>query len=369
MDLRSKNISKEQFDKLYTFIKQRRLGYQPFIFSDQLETGEGDNFVGYRLKQESPGKNFFWEGCLEDIKYLMAENRENFQKNNNLMRLTYESFLTDITSTLGDISDLSFAEVGCNTGYFLHGLSLRGAKRCMGFDFTLNHDIFDFFNQLLGSRSEFYFAEWDSLNHKLQYNSLPEVDFTLSSSVLGHVADPLYHLAYLCDRSRKGIFVWAPVIRDESGFVIDYGKPSTFRNSLDWPLSFDYWVQLSIPIMEEALKQAGFREIYPVELPKDLPPEWKKFHERNAGFIALRTENIKTALSDGTNRRHPPNEMPLVVEGPHDHNIVAYLNRFYAIPFSLGPINLIMQEDRNRTEIFSSTSLDEVKRFIENNKD
>ena len=44
----------------------------------------------------------------------------------------------------GAISSLDFAEIGCNTGYFLHSLALKGAKHCIGYDFTNNENVIVF---------------------------------------------------------------------------------------------------------------------------------------------------------------------------------------------------------------------------------
>ncbi|HEX6296941.1 MAG TPA: hypothetical protein VFZ74_10215 [Burkholderiales bacterium] len=45
MDLRERNILPEQIVELHDFIVRRKLAYQPFIFREDLETGEGLNFV------------------------------------------------------------------------------------------------------------------------------------------------------------------------------------------------------------------------------------------------------------------------------------------------------------------------------------
>src|SRR5262249_46520551 len=145
----------------------------------------------------------------------------------------------------GNLCSWSFAEVGCNTGYFLYGLALRGARRCVGLDYTPNADVFAWFNEALGTRCEFRFAEWDSLRHRLNYAALPRVDVGLSIGVTCHLADPLHHLAYLCDHSRRAVFVWCPVTRDD-GLTVTFGEPNRYPESLAWPLSFDNDVRPSV---------------------------------------------------------------------------------------------------------------------------
>lgn len=44
MDLRNKELTPEQIEEAKKFIIQGKLAYQPFIFTDTLETGAGQKF-------------------------------------------------------------------------------------------------------------------------------------------------------------------------------------------------------------------------------------------------------------------------------------------------------------------------------------
>lgn len=313
MDFRDRKLTPQDLAQLHEFIIDRRLGYQPFIFTDTLEVGEGLKF----LDGENAGREAYWQDAdprAADI-VVKDEDRAHFRECNSGLRVIYEHFINTLVSQLGgDISKLSFAEVGCNTGYFLHGLATRGAARTIGFDFTLNDEVFQWFNRVLGTKTEFHWAEWDSLNHKLQYAEVPEVDVSLSVAVTCHLADPLHHLAYLCDRSRRAVFVWVPVNSDPD-LSLSFGQPGKYPNSLDFPICFDNEVRLSVPLLRLTLEEAGFGDIREVEAPP-LSAEWRNWYGSQMGYIAFRTSAKKTALAPtggGKARRDMPGNHPDLV--------------------------------------------------------
>jgi SAM-dependent methyltransferase len=304
MDLRHKNLTVQSLRDIHRFIIQRKLAYQPFIFTDTLEVGEGLKFHD----GETSAGNVYWENADPRVRDLLVTEPIRFRDANQQLRIIYEHFLDTLVVQLGgDISQLTFAEIGCNTGYLLHGLAIRGAKRCLGYDFTNNVEVFAWFDKVLGISNEFYFAEWDSLTHCLRYAELPEVDVILSVAVTCHLADPVQHLAYLCDHARKAVFLWAPV-NDQSDLTISFGSPSKYPNALDWPLSFDNDVRLSIPLVRLCMTQSGFEDIFEVQ-PPVLPQRWREWYFFQRGYVAFRTKPIKTALGGGKRVRTLPSDV------------------------------------------------------------
>lgn len=312
MDLRERDLSAEDLAQLQRFIIDRKLAYQPFIFRRDLEVGEGWRFHD----GEEAGGTVYWPGGDPEVSdlFVKEEDLASFRRHNAELRRIYDYFLDTLTSQLGDISGLSFAEVGCNTGYFLHGLALRGAARTIGYDFTNNSKLFEWFNRVLGTRSEFHWAEWDSLGHKLQYAEVPEVDVALSVAVTCHLSDPLHHIAYLCDRSRKAVFLWCPVSAHED-LSISYGRPAKYLNSLSFPVCFDNEVCPSVPLLRLALEESGFGDIREVEPPAGLSPRWLEWYGSQKGYVAFRTGDKKTALSGAKARRPLPGDYPEALNG------------------------------------------------------
>lgn len=319
MDLRDRNLSPQDISQIHHFIIQRKLCYQPFIFSDDLEVGEGLKFHD----GEFAGGEVYWKGADPGAASLVKdEELAHFRECNATLRKIYEHFLDSLTSQLGDISRMSFAEVGCNTGYFLHGLALRGAARTVGFDFTINDEVFAWFNRVLGTNSEFHWAEWDSLNHRLQYAEMPEVDVALSVAVTCHLSDALHHIAYLCDRARKAVFFWSPV-SEHGDLSLSFGDPAKYPNSLNFPVCFDNEVRPSVPLLRLALEKSGFADIRELEPPPDLSPPWLDWYRQQKGYIAFRTGDRKSALSGVKARRDLPLDHPEAVGGGGANSLVS----------------------------------------------
>ncbi len=309
MDLRDRNLTEKDISRIHDFILLRKLCYQPFIFRDDLEVGEGMEFHD----GEFSGGEVYWKGADPRAASLVKDEAlAHFRECNAALRKIYEHFLDSLTSQLGDISRMSFAEVGCNSGYFLYGLGLRGAARTIGFDFTLYEEVFGWFNRVLGTGAEFRWAEWDSLHHELRYAEMPEVDVALSVAVTCHLPDALYHLAYLCDRSRKAVFFWSPV-NERADLSLSFGEPAKYQNSLNFPICFDNDVRPSVPLLRLALEQSGFADIREVEPPPGLSPQWLEWYRNQKGYIAFRTDDRKTALSGVKARRDLPEDHPEVV--------------------------------------------------------
>ena len=299
MDLRDRNLSPKQIAGLHDFIVERKLGYQPFIFSDDLETGEGFKFVN-----RGAGGNIHWKNADLRVEDLLTADAEAFRRENAVLRSIYDDFIGHIDSKIG-IGGLSFAEAGCNTGYFLYRLALKGARRCIGYDFTKNARVFAWFNAALGTACEFHLAEWDSFRHRFRYAGMPKVDVALSVAVTCHLADPLHHLTYLCERASKAVFFWCPINRDD-GLSLTFGTPARFPNALAWPLGFDNEVRFSVPLLKLTLEQCGFEIVHEIAPPAALPEQWKTWHRWQRGYIALRRTSPRTAYFGGRIRRLVP---------------------------------------------------------------
>jgi hypothetical protein len=289
MDLRGKNLTPEQIQRAEEFVRYHLLWYQPFIFADDFETGEGMNFHDrytdnvcsiYRPGIEAPNDPTHFREC------------------NQLLRELYEQLTDSLVHQLGNISKLSFAEFGCNSGYFMYALSLRGAKQTIGFDFAPNQDLFEFLNSILGTNSEFRWAEWDSLHHTVRHAEFEKVDVTMSLAVTPHILDPVQHLCYLCDRARKAVFFWIP-INEKDDLSVTFSDPHYHQDpNLDFPVNINSGVQLSRPLLRKILIESGFEDIREVK-PTSISPQWDRFVVQHAAHVAFRTRDFVTAISGG----------------------------------------------------------------------
>jgi hypothetical protein len=304
VDLRKVKWLPSDLELVKNAIVERRLLYQPFRFTDDLEVGEGQNF--YDLYMSPKKANFIWNDAPGDIATLKADNPVHFRSCNSGYRALYDGFLDFVAAQYGgDLSRLSFGEIGCNTGYFMHGASLRGARDAYGFDFTPNYDLTALLNRRLGTNVNFEFAEWNSLHHRLDHAAMPEVDVVMTMAVLCHMADPMYHLAYLCDHARDSILIWTPTndfIENscpmphwKSDLVLSFGSPRRHPNALNWPVGFDFNMRLSIALLKLCLEEAGFSEIVEVPCPV-AEGRWTSVYSRFRALFARRTSDKKSAL-------------------------------------------------------------------------
>ena len=312
MDLRQRHLTAAQLDDVKMFIRQRKLAYQPFEFSDTLQVGEGQRFRDGEFADRCG--TVLWESHPAEVADLITKDPAAFREANRELRRIYDGIVDFIVRNAGDdVTNLSFAEFGCNTGYFLHSLAARGARKTTGYDFTENSAVFRWFNEVLGipaGRNEFRFAEWDSLNHRVRHATFDEADVCMSIAVTCHLADPLHHLAFLCSKARRAVFFWCPVnFKDNDGLSISFGTPGKYPNSLSFPIDIDNDVRLSPALIRLTLERCGFGKLR-VEIehfPPSVPGSMAGLKSQ-LGFVALRTSSPATVYTNGRTRRKIPSD-------------------------------------------------------------
>src|SRR5712691_11392980 len=120
MDLRSQIRSSDQLAAAKRLGTAGLLCYQPFIFDESYEVGVGweftkGEFAGLIYWPDPPAEHI----GSESFRRLLVSPDEvaQFRAANQRLRTTYEGFVDAICARLGDISSLSFLDVGCNSGY------------------------------------------------------------------------------------------------------------------------------------------------------------------------------------------------------------------------------------------------------------
>jgi hypothetical protein len=269
VDLRHIRIAAEDLAAMQDMIVNGRVSYQPFIFSDDLEVGEGWAFATGTSNAWPPRKGvIYWPDHPPSLAPLAVpeETRALFRAANAGLRDWYEDNVRLIAGLVDDTSTHDFLELGCNTGYLIHRLSILGVRRAIGVDSGDFGDVFEWFNRVTGAASEFVHAAWDSTHHHIVDKELPEVDVAISVSVTCHVADPLHMLAYLCQRARKAVFFMVPLSGKDDVSLTFRHPPNYFQSHLRWPSSFDSEILPSAKLIEMGLRQCGFADI---ERPKE----------------------------------------------------------------------------------------------------
>lgn len=299
MDLRPFIKTQQQLQAGIALIRSSHLFYQPFVLADDVEVGEGQN-----LHDE-------YEGALSlhdlnvyapnyDIgKRRQPSDRDWFRKCNAEYRSIYEHIADEICRLGGqNIAELTVGEIGCNTGLTLFNLALRGAKECHGYDWNDMLPVFEWLNGLLGTQVHFHRGNYNNLSHRFNELEVGEVDIMVNTVFTNHQCDPLQFLCYLCDRARKGVFLWALVDPGIDEPCILYPAPPAHHqimpNDRPFPLYFYNGVALSEPLLLLALERLGFGEV--VHLPKlPLAGGWQRFQEGFRMYYAKRTSEVRSA--------------------------------------------------------------------------
>src|SRR5579872_64986 len=122
MDLRKYRLSEADLQ-----LASRCLHYQPFILSDDLQTGVAHSW----LYGEEGGKRSCGAEWLCDRRRVSPTYWNQFSDANARLRAMYEDW-TDVLASR--FSGGSVVDVGCNTGYFPIRLQQKGMKECAGYD-------------------------------------------------------------------------------------------------------------------------------------------------------------------------------------------------------------------------------------------
>jgi SAM-dependent methyltransferase len=297
MDLRPYIKNQSQVNKGIELIKSNELFYQPFIITDNLEVGEGQNFCDhYKDVKTVFDLNVYAEGIDFDDRKL-APNKEYFRECNEQYRYMYDYVATTIKSLLGDdISNTSFAEIGCNTGLNLFNLAKMGAKSCAGYDWNNLTATFNWLNDILGTNVQFRQGIWDNLYHNFTTLNVPEVDVMINTIYTNHQCDPLQFLAYICDRAKKGAFLWVLISHEDEGYNIQFSHEAhdILVNGSLFPMCINNDVSFSKKLFIQSLKSLGFGEV--TELAPDMTNnKLKHFTTSFMMFYAKRTSEVRSA--------------------------------------------------------------------------
>jgi len=294
MDLRKYIRKPDQVDRAKKLVLRGVLGYQPFIFSDDLEVGVGYEF----LSSENSGL-VYWPTvdptlpCSPGLKrfFLSKDGApvsdsvvQKFSESNANLRGMYDYFVDTICNSLGVVSNLTFADIGCNAGYFPISFARRGARLSAGYDREDHSDCFELLNEILGVKAKFFHRPYDGRAHTV--TGVETYDVVTSVAVLCHLSDTLQHLSFLGSIAKKALFIFTPVTSDDD-YCIRFGEPNKYYKQDSFPLCFDNIVRPSSKLLVKSLELMGFTQI--IKLPNvanGMPSYWFDVHD---ALLAIRS--------------------------------------------------------------------------------
>ena len=297
MDLRPYIKTKTQLYRGVDLIRQNLLFYQPFILSDHIEVGEAQNLCDNYKDSTSVFDNNVYAKDINFGDRKLATDLARFRKLNDEYRSMYNYICDTICKQFnGDIKELTFGEIGCNTGLNLFNLAVRGAKECNGYDWNNMSGVFCWLNDILQTNVKFTVGTYDNLQHRFKEVDIPEVDVMINTVFTNHQCDILQFLCYICDRARKGVFLMVLTNLDTDGLTILYDIPPDSIIPFDrpFPLFFSNGVTISEKLLRLSMQQLGFEDV--MEIEKFNPgKEGHNFMHAFRMFFAKRTKNIKSA--------------------------------------------------------------------------
>lgn len=265
MDLRPFNPSPPQLERAHQLVIQGLLGYQPWLFADDFETGVGLEFE----TDTTTGLVHYPDidpGLLASPqlrrRILPPDQADQFRRANQRLRLLYEAFVDRLCVVVDDPGGITTLDVGCNTGYLPIAFSRRGVKRATGCDRQDYRASVDLLNEITGENASFVAARYDPQSGTIA--GVEPADIVTSLAVLCHLSDPLRHLACLGDLARKALFVWT-MVNPDSAMTLHFGEPRGDYPDDRFPFCFDNRVCPSTALLRRSLELLGFRTI--IELP------------------------------------------------------------------------------------------------------
>jgi SAM-dependent methyltransferase len=223
------------------------LNYQPFVLTDDIQTGVGYSWIATGDVRVNPPLVFRRSDYESEWPKICDANAR--------LRAMYDDLLDEIAQRFPGTSLL---DVACNNGYFPIGAELRG-MRGTGMDLGDYSASVGFLNKCLGTDARFLHQWYDSLTHT--FPSMETYDVVVMSAIMCHIPDPLNFLAAAAKRADKAFLFWGQIVETDA-LVVSYQPPHQNLSSLtDFPICFNDNTRLSRGLFELSLRQIGFDHI------------------------------------------------------------------------------------------------------------
>jgi hypothetical protein len=245
------------------------LNYQPFIISDDIQTGVAYSWLHSADPRDDPFYRFVFRRDRSS-----PELWAKAAAANGRLAAMYDDFVAEIAR---HYPGGSLLDVGCNNGYMPVKAEQLGMRRCAGTD-RRSHQwaAIQVLNSITGTSVSFLNRAYDFRRHKAKIGK--RYDVVVASAVMCHLPDPLNFLAFLGSLATEAVFFWGQMI-DSDELLVGYDQPNRFREE-PFPWGFDDNTRLSRGLFRRSVELMGFREI--VELPhRDtwLPADWYGPHK------------------------------------------------------------------------------------------
>lgn len=239
------------------------LDYQPFILSENIQTGAAYSWAYSDDPRTRP--------CLV---FNRSDNTEHdwsrIADTNARLRTMYDDILDEVALRF---PGGSLFDVACNNGYFPVGAELRGMSGT-GMDMVDYSKSFLILNNALGTKAKFLNLVYDSERHEMPIQD--EFDVVVASAIMCHLPDPLPFLAAVGKMARRAILFWGQIL-DTEQLIISHKPPHPELSRLtSFPHGFNDNTRISRGMFKESMRLMGFKSVTEIEhrntwLPQFLP--------------------------------------------------------------------------------------------------
>ena len=246
------------------------LNYQPFIITDDIQTG-----VAYSwLHSADPRDDRFHKFVFRRGR-IAPEIWDRAADANGRLRAMYDDFVGEIARRFPGGSLL---DVGCNNGYYPVRAELLGMRGCAGMDRRPQHwASIKLLNSITGTSVSFLNRAYSPDSRDAKAGK--RFDVVVASAVMCHLPDPLNFRAFLGSVAKEAIFFWGQML-DTDDYLVAYNEPNRFAfTTRTFPFGFDDNTRISRGLFRKSMELMGFRRI--VEIPYRenwLPADWYAPH-------------------------------------------------------------------------------------------
>lgn len=268
MDLRDYRLSAADVQEA-----RRHLYYQPFIISDDIQTGIAHDWA-------------YGKGIYQMLrKEVSFADWERFCYLNGQLRGLYDYWIGEIDRYSGGIAGRSVLDTACAEGYFLYRSKQKGAARCLGYDLAVHlAGTTAFLNRVTGLDIEFQNIPYDMRSHRI-LGASPS-DIVISSAIMVHLSDPTYYLEHIASLTKQALFIFS-VFECSDAYRVTFENPRQHHEKdARFPICFSGRNSISTGLLKFAISDLGFQDLIEIPTPKhiDLPLDWAKYK----AYIALR---------------------------------------------------------------------------------
>lgn len=224
------------------------LNYQPFILTDELQTGVAYSWVSGDDPRVAPPLVF--------RRHQFTAEWPRITDANARLRAMYDCLLDEVARR---VPGGTLLDVACNNGYFPVGAERRG-MRGTGMDLNDHSKSIEFLNRTFGTKAKFLHRAYDPKSHTLPVSG--QYDVTVMSAIMCHIPDPLHYLAAVAKATRRVLLFWGQMV-DTQALLVSYHPPHAGlarRELVDFPNCFNDNTRLSRGLFELSARMLGFSE-------------------------------------------------------------------------------------------------------------